>query len=162
MVGITDGILTGKITLFITEKLQILMNCLLLIKPGFIFKMLPTKQKLHIGYSWFAYTICTASQWFWLIQLLEAGRSRSAGNEMLSSFLVLFSSSEPACHYTTSRQYNQELKMILTCSSFHGVSPTYSLNINISILSKFKWLIQLRNSWSSIFWTQYCSVQISL
>lgn len=125
----------------------------------FYFLNASNKTKLHIGYSWFAYTIYASPQWFWLMQLLEIGRSRSADSERFSSFSVLFSSSEPPCHYTCSRQHNQELKIILY------VPPSIKFiifNINISWLSKFKWLFQLRNSWSSMFWTQSYSVQISL
>lgn len=156
MVGITDGIFTGKMNMFITEKLQIIMYCLLLIKPGFIFKMLPTKQKLHIGYGLLAPSIQHFS---------GSGRSSCWKKQecrqwdaffILGAIFILW-----ACHYTISRQQNQESKTIPTWFSFHKVLPTYSLNINISQLSKFKWLIQLRNSWSSIFCTQSCSIQIS-
>lgn len=50
--------------MFIIEKLQIIIYCLLAIKPYFIFKMLPTKPKLHIGFTEYAYTIYTAPQVF--------------------------------------------------------------------------------------------------
>jgi len=51
-------------TVFIIEKLHIIIYCLVAIKPDFIFKMLQTKPKLHVSFTEYGYTIYIVPQVF--------------------------------------------------------------------------------------------------